>query len=66
MTKALYPHIKVKLIGQDGNAFNLLGICKKEASKHLSKEEVDKFMEEATSGDYYDLLGVCMKWFTVV
>ena len=60
----LYPQVKVKLIGEDGNAFAILGRVSREAKKHLDKQTVDKFIEEATSGDYDHLLETCLKYFT--
>ena len=57
---------RVKLVGQDGNAFNLLGLCKRAGQKAgYSKEQLDAFMNEAMSGDYDHLLRTCMKWFEV-
>ena len=61
-----YPEITVKLIGQDSNAFNILGICRRAMRKaHLTQSEIDAFMQEATSGSYDDLLATCMSWFNV-
>ena len=57
--------IEVKLIGEDGNVFNLLGICKRElfrAGKGILWEE---FFKEATSGDYNHALATMSKWFIV-
>ena len=61
-----YPNIKVKLVGNDGNAFAILGSVNKALQRaKVSKEERDLFMKEATSGDYHHLLGVCMEWVSV-
>lgn len=61
-----YPHITVRLTGTDGNAFAVLGTVKAKLAKGgVSKEEQDKFLEEATSGDYDHLLQTCMKWVEV-
>ena len=49
--------IKVKLIGEDGNAFYILGKVQRafrEAKQ--SKEFIDAVIKEATSGDYSHLL----------
>jgi len=60
-----YP-IKVKLIGRDGNAFAILGAVIRELRKNgVSQDEIDSFEEEATSGDYDNLLGTCMQWVDV-
>ena len=61
-----YPEITVELVGQNGNAFNILGICLRAMRRAgLSKEECDKFQAEATSGNYDHLLATCMEWFNV-
>ena len=61
-----YPNIKVKLVGEDGNAFNIMGIVRQALRENkVSKDEINKFMEEARSGNYDDLLQTCMKWVTV-
>jgi hypothetical protein len=66
MTEPLYPNVTVKLVGSDGNAFAVLGKCKREAAKAgVPKVELDKFLEEAMSSDYKNLLATCMKWFTI-
>ncbi len=63
---AKYPDITVKLIGQDGNAFNILGICRRAMKRaNLSESEIEAFTAEATSGDYNHLLAVCCEWFNV-
>ena len=66
MTDIKYPDITVKIIGADGNAFCILGICSREMKRHkLSQTEIDNFMTEATSGDYNHLLCTVMNWFNV-
>ena len=53
----------VELVGQDGNAFSVIGLVKK-ALKHAGadKEYVDKYLNEAISGDYDRLLVVSMEY----
>ncbi len=61
-----YPDITVELIGQNGNAFSILGICLRAMERAgLSKQERDEFYKEATSGNYDHLLMTCMEWFEV-
>ena len=56
----------VKLSGQDGNAFNILGLCRRAAAKaKMPKEQLDSFMKEATAGSYDHLLQTAMKHFDV-
>jgi len=56
----------VKLVGEDGNAFSVMGHVKK-AMKHAGadKEYIDRYLSEATSGDYDHLLVVSMKYVDV-
>ena len=45
-----YPEVQVQLTGNDGNAFAILGNCKKEARRAgLTKDQIDEFMNEAMS-----------------
>lgn len=62
------PSIKptVKLIGQDGNAFAIMGNVKRALkSAGADKEYIDKYLSEATSGDYDHLLAVSMEYVNV-
>ncbi len=56
---------KVKLVGEDGNAFAILGRVTKALRKAGMKKEVALFMEEATAGDYDHLLRTAMKYVEV-
>lgn len=61
-----YPHVKVKLIGKDGNAFSILANVRKEMRRaHIAEEEISAFFKEATSGDYHNLILTCMRWVEV-
>ena len=61
-----YPEIEVELVGTDGNAFALIGKVQKALKEaEVSKEEIDSFFNEATSGDYNHLLRTCMSWVNV-
>lgn len=66
MSDVKYPDITVKIIGANGNAFCILGICTREMRRHsLPHSEIDNFMSEATSGNYDNLLCTVMNWFNV-
>ena len=66
MTNIKHPEITVQLSGQDGNAFMILGLCKRAMERaQLPQEEIDQFMKEAVSGDYNHLLATAMSWFDV-
>lgn len=62
-----YPHIEVQLIGEDGNAFAIMGAV----SKALRADGIDaslikQYQEECMSGDYSNLLYVTMCWITIL
>jgi len=62
------PSIKptVKLIGQDGNAFAIMGRIKQALKRAgADKEYIDQYISEATSGDYDHLLAISMKYVNV-
>lgn len=57
---------KVTLVGNDGNAFSILGSCAKAARKAgWSQEQIKEFTDKATSGDYDNLLMVACQYFDV-
>lgn len=59
-----YPDVHVRLTGNDGNAFNILGLCNRAARKAgLTTVEIKEFTAQATGGDYNHLLAICQKWF---
>lgn len=63
MTNIKYPHVRVQLSGQDGNAFAILGRISCELRRaQVDPQEVAAFMTEATAGDYAHLLATCMAW----
>ena len=56
----------VKLIGQDGNAFAIMGRVKQVLRRSgADREYIDKYLSEATSGDYNHLLAVSMKYVEI-
>lgn len=57
--------IKVKLIGEDGNAFSIMGKVIRELKRHGHRDLVKQYQEEATSGDYNHLLTVTMDYVEV-
>jgi hypothetical protein len=62
------PSIKptVNLIGEDGNAFAVMGSVKNALRRAGSDQEyIDKYLSEATSGDYHHLLAVSMEYVDV-
>jgi len=63
--KPKYPDIKVKLTGEDGNAFSILGrVTKALRRAGVLLEERKKFQAEATATDYNNVLQTVMRWVT--
>ena len=44
----------VKLIGEDGNIFNLLGICTRALKRNKQEDLVPEMVEKVTSSNSYD------------
>jgi hypothetical protein len=65
-TEIRYPRVEVELLGKDGNAWALPGRVRLELQRAgVSKDEIDEFFAEATSGGYDQLLATVTKWVTV-
>ena len=61
-----YPDIEVQLSGEDGNAFAILGLVRRELRRAgVSEDDCAAFTAEATSGDYDHLLQTVMKTVNV-
>lgn len=61
-----YPEINIPLVGEDGNAFSILGRVKRIMRRAgLPDSEWETFHTEATSKDYDHLLFTVMQWFEV-
>lgn len=50
---------KYNLVGQDGNAFALMGYTANALKREGLGNLVDEMHKKATSGDYYHLIAVC-------
>ena len=58
-------NIKVKLVGEDGNAFAILGKVK-QALRRAGKDDLaTQYIKEATTGDFDHLLQVTMEYVDV-
>lgn len=65
---ANYPEVVVKLVGEDGNAYSIMGrVAKALKRAKISQSEVDRFYAECrASGSYDGLLVKVMEWVTVL
>jgi hypothetical protein len=58
---------EVELVGEDGNAFAIMGKVSRAIRKAGgSEEDVKVYQEEAMSGDYNNLLQVTMKTVHII
>jgi len=61
-----YPNVKVSLVGKSGEAFAILGAVEEAMRRAgVNKADRDRYMDEATAGDYDALLQTTMKWVEV-
>jgi len=61
-----YSNVTVKLVGEDGNAFAILGRVQRALRKaKVPDDEIKQFLAEAKSGDYNHLLATVMDWVEV-
>ncbi len=58
-----YPEASIRLVGENGNAFSILGRTTDALRRAgVPKEERDAYHAEATSGDFGHLLRTTMAW----
>lgn len=61
-----YPDIEVELSGQDGNAFMIIGRVQRALrNAGVDKEEITRYVEEATSGDYDNVIQTSARWVEI-
>lgn len=51
-----YPNVKVRLLGEDGNAFNLIGLTQSAIERDHSREAAAEFTSTAMACESYDAL----------
>ena len=58
-----FPKVQVRLVGEDGNAFAILGRVQQALERAgVDADEIEAFYTEATANDYNHLLRTCMAW----
>lgn len=60
-----HPEVNIPLVGEDGNAFSILGRVSRAMKRAGIHSEWDEFHKEATSGNYDNLLMTVFRWFSV-
>lgn len=67
VTEPKYPHVHVRLIGEDGNAGAIMGrVAEAMRAAGVPSEERNAYRLESMQGDYTQLLRTVFKWVTVV
>ena len=62
MADPKFPHIHVKLTGEDGNSFAILGkVAVAMRDARIDQREIDAYRERAMASDYDHLLRVTME-----
>jgi len=60
---AKYPHVTAKIVGQDGNAMNIMGTVGGAMRRAgIEKAEIDAYYAEAMSGDYDNVIRTSIKY----
>jgi hypothetical protein len=60
-----FPHVEVKLTGEDGNGFMIVGRVRTALRRAGYQAEAEKFVAEATSDNYDHLIQTVFKYVTV-
>ena len=55
--------LKLKLVGEDGNAWSIIGRGARVLRENGMGDKVGEFQAECLSGSYQHLLATCMEWF---
>ena len=55
-------NVKVKLVGEDGNAFAIMGRVKRALERAGHKDLAAQYIKEATAGNYDNLLRVTLEY----
>ena len=53
----------MSIVIQDGNAYSIMGACRKELVRLGRRDEVQTMLNEMMEGDYDHLLRTMFKWF---
>lgn len=67
MREPKYPNVQVQLSGRDGNAVAIIGrVTSALVQAGVSRDVISLYVEEATSGDYENVLATTDRWVTVL
>jgi len=61
-----FPNVEVQLVDEDGNAFAIISRVSRALRKGGATDaERKEFFDEATGGDYDNVLQTCIRWVEV-
>lgn len=60
-----FPDVEVQLLGEDGNAFFIIGRVTQALRRAGHADFIKEFQDEAMSGDYSHVLQTCIRWVEV-
>jgi hypothetical protein len=62
MSQITFPDVKVRLVGEDGNAFNIIGRVSLALCRAGYHDAAEQFVKDASnSKSYDDLLGLALR-----
>ena len=62
-TEKPITNLKLKLVGEDGNAFMIMGRARQLLRRNGRADLIEQFTKECTSGSYENLLATCARYF---
>jgi len=60
-----YPDVHVRLVGEDGNAFAIIGRVSGALKRAGYRDAAEEFETQAMSGNYDNVLRTCMEYVEV-
>ena len=57
--------MRYNLVGQDGNAFALMGYTARALKETGHRDLIDEMRQRAMSGDYWNLVAVCDEYIQI-
>ena len=67
MADIKFPKVKVRLVGEDGNAFMIIGRVRTSLKQAgVSREDIEAYSAAAMSGDYDNVLRVTSETVTIL
>ncbi len=58
-------NIRVRLVGEDGNAFAIIGRVRSALRRAGREDLIEAFTHEATAGDYDHVIQTCLRYVDI-